>query len=90
MRIVIEIDNDARVAQQSAVSAVEFGPAVNAGAAPVTSARSTEAPVASGSADVVDGGAAGGQAVTNGDTGTATALGSVPTDAVDAGPGPQF
>ena len=87
MRIVIEIDNDVPVAQPSAAPAAESAPAVDAGAAPTISAASTGALAASGGADVVDGGPAGGQADTTSDD---TALGSIPTDAIDAGPGPQF
>ena len=91
MRIVIEIDNEAPVAQQSAVPAVESAPAVDGGAAPVTSASTTGALVTLAGNDVVDGGAAAGQAdATSDDTGTDGALRPVPTDAVDAGPAPQF
>jgi hypothetical protein len=62
MRIVIEIDNEAPVTQQSAVPAVESAPAVDGGAPPVTSASTTGALVALASDDVVDGGAAAGHA----------------------------
>lgn len=90
MRIVIEIDDEAGVTQQSAVRAAESSPAVNAGAAPatVTSVPSIGISVQSGGADVVNGGAAGVRAETNSGTGTDTALDSA--DAIDAGPGPQF
>jgi hypothetical protein len=87
MRIVIEIDNEAPVAQRLEVPAAESAPAVDGGAAPVTSASTTGAPVALSGAEVIDGGAAGGQTDTASDD---TGSRSVPADAVDAGPGPQF
>ena len=91
MRIEIEIDNEAPVAQQSAVPAVESAPAVDGGAAPVSSASTTGALVALSGDDVIGGGAAAGQAdATSDDTGTDGALRSVPTDAVDAGRARQF